>query len=270
MSVTRGTPVYAVFGAMLIAIGTVVLMQKAGLLVWPRQVSILPLLFIGFGVAKLVETRHRRPRHGYIPLILGAWLLAGDLRWIELRETWPYLLIGFGVAIVVDVLWRPRPAARVGTGEPGDDTGKFAVIGFVIAASLMWNLGQFRTTEATSSSADRLHTFALMGRTRETSTAPAIHGGDITTIMGGSDVDLRQTSIAPGDEVTLEVTNVMGGTVLRVPDGWIIDFRMETVAGGIQDKRQEPPAVEGSASGPAAPRLVLRGLVLMGGLVIRS
>jgi hypothetical protein len=270
MSNTRGNPVNAVVGAMLIAIGTVVLLQKAGLLVWPHQVSILPLLFIGFGVAKLVETRNRRPRHGYIPIILGGWLLAGDLGWIELRETWPYLLIGFGAAIVIDVLWTPRPAAPAGTDESCDDGGKLAVVGFVIAASLMWNLGQFRTTEANASSADRLHTFALMGRTRETSTAPAIRGGDITTIMGGSEVDLRQTSIAPGDEVTLEVTNVIGGTVLRVPEGWTIDFRMETVAGGVQDKRQEPPAVEGSTPGPAAPRLVLRGLVLMGGLVIRS
>ncbi|MGC4081314.1 MAG: hypothetical protein QM736_04165 [Vicinamibacterales bacterium] len=57
-----------------------------------------------------------------------------------------------------------------------------------------------------------------------------------------------------------------------MPPHWVVSAPITTVLGGIDDRRvaQPPPIVDaGGAAGPP-PRLVLRGLVLMGGITIRS
>jgi hypothetical protein len=102
----------------------------------------------------------------------------------------------------------------------------------------------------------------------------------------------------------VDVVTVMGSTIVYVPDGWDVNFDAIPVMGGVKDERRRPgsalsdddnddknedrpeprrggasveappaPAVTSppviTTSGPA-PRLVLRGFVMMGGLVIRS
>src|SRR4026209_2265130 len=120
--------------------------------------------------------------------------------------------------------------------------------------------------------------------------------------MGESRLDLRQTTIPPGEEAVVDVVTVMGSTIVYVPAGWDVNFDAVPVMGGVKDertrpgsavsdddnddddarsrrRRQEstpapaPPAVVQPPVTPTTgppPRLVLRGFIMMGGLVIRS
>ncbi len=137
----------------------------------------------------------------------------------------------------------------------------------------------------------------VMSEDRRVSDARPFRGGDMTSVMGGCTLDLRQAMLAPGEEATIDVLTVMGGVVLRVPQAWTVDVRAVPIMGGVRDQRAGVEGrlggrralsdgdVEVNEPGPAAPvgveqappstnsrapRLVLRGFVLMGGLVIRS
>jgi hypothetical protein len=100
--------------------------------------------------------------------------------------------------------------------------------------------------------------------------------GELTAVMGESRLDLREAALAPGDEAVIDVVAIMGSTIVHVPADWDVSFDAVPVMGGVKDERRgRPGAVDrgegstGSFTGPR-PRLVLRGFVLMGGLVIRS
>ena len=108
----------------------------------------------------------------------------------------------------------------------------------------------------------------------------------MTSIMGESRLDLRQASIAPGEQAVIDVFTLMGGLVLQVPEGWTIDVQALPVMGRVNDRRgsrnraDDQPLPESPATGiedrtppaeaVAPPRVVLRGFIMMGGLVIRS
>jgi hypothetical protein len=62
----------------------------------------------------------------------------------------------------------------------------------------------------------------------------------MTSVMGRADLDLRSTTVAPGDEVVIEVFTLMGGATIRVPDGWIVDIRAAPIMGGVRDRREGP------------------------------
>jgi hypothetical protein len=121
-----------------------------------------------------------------------------------------------------------------------------------------------------------LHVFSVIGRSTS-HVATTLTSGEVVTILGGSTVDLREITIAPGGTVTLDVFTLMGGSAISIPDGWTVDIQAVPVAGGIRDRRipRDSPrdaAGEPGAAVPAgpAPRLIVRGTVIMGGLTIRS
>jgi hypothetical protein len=62
----------------------------------------------------------------------------------------------------------------------------------------------------------------------------------------------------------------MGGCEIAVPPSWTVVTPLVPVMGGIDDKRLAPLPGAESITGKPAPRLVLRGLILMGGIEIKS
>ena len=90
----------------------------------------------------------------------------------------------------------------------------------------------------------------------------------MTAIMGGCHLDLRQATIPPGNEAIIDVFAVMGGHEIWVPGDWTVVSQVMPIMGSVDDKRL--PAVERATTGEGRPRLVLRGFVVMGGLVIKN
>ena len=94
---------------------------------------------------------------------------------------------------------------------------------------------------------------------------PVFKGGELRNNFGGTVLDLRRTSLPEGDTV-IDVELSFGGIEIYVPDNWVIVCELESVLGGVEDKRY------GVISAPVAgnSRLIIRGNVTFGGVVIKN
>jgi len=199
-----------------------------------------PVILIAIGVLQYRNAggayRGARSANGLIWIVIGSWLLLNSLRILRVGIWdlfWPLVLIAVGVSLVMQTLRRADATASAG---PGDD---------------------------------RLSIFAVLSGGRRTIVGP-FRGGEITGFMGGSQIDLRQATIPPGETARLEVFAVMSGCDLIVPSGWIVTTPAVVVLGGIEDKRL-PAIPEASAvTRPSPPQLILSGFVMMGGITIKS
>jgi hypothetical protein len=203
---------------------------------------------------------------------------------------WPIGLVLFGISLVVQSLRdRDRPAV------PGGVRGTLRaghVLGIVLIGILVTQTMRGRETLQTDAD-DTVSLLAVMSEDQR-SYATRFRGGEMTSVMGACTLDLRQATLSPGDAATIDVFTLMGGLVLRVPEEWTVDVRAVPIMGGVTDQRRRiagrpggsrrprqgeaeaPEPVPGntdrapSAESGAAPRIVLHGFVMMGGLVIRS
>jgi hypothetical protein len=118
------------------------------------------------------------------------------------------------------------------------------------------------------SSSDRAHIVSVMGRSDHVSRATAFRGADVVNVMGRTDLDLREATLAPGASASLQVFSMMGAVVLRVPPTWTVDPGAISAMGGVRDERSTPLDAPEAGAGPP-PHLVLRGVIAMGRLTIR-
>lgn len=122
-----------------------------------------------------------------------------------------------------------------------------------------------------SAGGDHPRLAALMGSAQRTSGTGAFTGAEMTAMMGSCSLDLTHAQITPGAEATIDIFAMMGSVTIRVPDGWTVDTRAVPVMGGIRDDRWPAPHSGSDASTVGQPpRLVLRGLVMMGSIFIKS
>jgi hypothetical protein len=84
----------------------------------------------------------------------------------------------------------------------------------------------------------------------------------VVSVMGGVEIDLNDAVLEAG-EVVFDITCVMGGVEVRVPDGVHVVNDVFAVMGGV-DVRSP-----GEAPPPGAPVVHLRGFVLMGGIDVK-
>lgn len=102
---------------------------------------------------------------------------------------------------------------------------------------------------------------AIMGGVERTNSTTHFRGGQITAIMGGYNLDLRQASVSNGEAV-IDLLAFWGGIELRVPPDWAVISKVVPILGGFED-RTAPPK-------DARQQLVLRGIVLMGGVEVKN
>lgn len=77
--------------------------------------------------------------------------------------------------------------------------------------------------------------------------------------MGGGEIDLREAHFA-GPEVVITCWAVMGGVNIVVPPGVEVDVRGLGIMGGFD------AGEDGVPGDPGAPRVIVKGLALMGGV----
>jgi predicted membrane protein len=103
---------------------------------------------------------------------------------------------------------------------------------------------------------------AIMGGVGRRSNTQAFRGADLTAFMGGCEIDLRQASIEPGTEAVIDVFAMWGGVEIKVPPDWTVITRAIPIMGGVEDKTHAPATAD--------KRLVIRGLLLMGGASVKN
>jgi hypothetical protein len=234
-----------------------------------------PNLVVGIGVTLLG-----------VVLTLDKLGVIGAMAWLRF---WPVLLILLGTAIVWQAL-RGSPGDR----PPAPILSAPLVILLVIAGLVASRTSTTAGTAGAMADADRtVSVHAVMSGNRHAVAGRPFRHGEITAVMGESRLDLRGAVLGPGEEAVIDVVTVMGSTIVFVPMAWEINFEAVPVMGGVKDERPRPgaegldddeenagappPAVAppaddsatGAVNGPR-PRLVIRGFVMMGSLVIRS
>ncbi|TMQ67884.1 MAG: hypothetical protein E6K80_14810 [Candidatus Eisenbacteria bacterium] len=216
-------------GLIVIALGTMWTLDNLGLIESEPILRWWPTLLIAFGVAKLFGIgTYRHLAAGAVFTLLGVWLLAGGLgiRGLDLSLMWPLILVVVGVLLV----FRSRRAPQV--AGPGEDQSS------------------------------RVNTFSFWsGCTRKIS-SQSFRGGEVTAVMGGAKLDLRQARPVPEGAV-IDVFIWWGGIELLIPEDMKVVLEGNVLMGGIEDRSKAPPA-------DSAKTLILRGVVLMGGIDIRN
>jgi hypothetical protein len=238
-----------------------------------------PVILIAIGLQHFFNPRvgaggeRLFPLHGVIWIAVGGVLLLNSLHLLRTsiwELLWPAILIALGIRLITrtgpGIGHRHRasrgtrtgddPVRVTGTPSPGEESTQAA--GFV---------------GATGDSFDTGGVVAILGGVNRISAAVPFHGTDVTAFMGGAQIDLRRAILAPGAEAVLDVFIVIGGCELKVPPDWVVSAPLVAVMGGVEDKRLIPtPGIvqDATARTAAAPRLVVRGFVMLGGLTFRS
>ncbi|MGZ4088965.1 MAG: LiaF transmembrane domain-containing protein [Bacteroidia bacterium] len=115
-----------------------------------------------------------------------------------------------------------------------------------------------------TSSEDYLDSTTIFGSVQKNIISKDFKGGEVTVVFGGAEINLSQADF--NGKITLEITQVFGGTKLILPANWEIKSELITVMASIEDKRPILP----NASLDPNKVVILRGNVCMGGIDIRS
>ena len=218
-------------------------------------------------------------------LIIGLAILALGTLWTldnlnileseDFTQWWPAVLIVIGVVqfagrrtnrvgpVLLIVIGAVLLASNIGNFDV--DLGD--LIPLVIAAwgaKLIWDALARRSVRPEIANSDAMvHAFAMMGGVHWHSNSREFHGGDVSAIMGGVEVDLRNVQVKAGEEAMIDVLAIMGGIEIFVPAGWRIVSDVLPIMGAFENNAR----TTGNEQGPV---LRVRGTVVMGAIEVKN
>ncbi|WP_276258553.1 LiaF transmembrane domain-containing protein [Haloglomus litoreum] len=195
----RFPSVQVLFGAIVVLVGVLLLLNTTGILVVDDYLVYVPSLFVLLGVWALFRGGLR----GFVgPTVLivvaGAWqaVALGYATVDQVVAFWPVLIIAFGLSVV---------------------------------------LGTYRSKVPTT---DDSYTsmFAAFGGVERRNTSKAFTGADLTAVFGGAELDLRDADPA-SRPATVNAVALFGGADIIVPRDWNVRMEVLPVLGAASDER---------------------------------
>jgi predicted membrane protein len=221
---------HLLLGLMLALLGVLFTLDNLHVLRAREIIQYWPAALIALGIVKIAEGRSTSCwLGGSVWILIGSILLGNRLGMFSLNiwNLWPLMLVLVGVRMVAQAYYRQAP------DSPSPDSSSVTSV------------------------------VAVMGRVDRKIASQTFDHAEITVVLGGAKLDLRDATLAGGQAV-INVVGLMGGFELLVPDSWSVVFEVTPFMGGIEDKRRvSPPS-------PSAPRLILRGFVMMSGVEIKD
>jgi predicted membrane protein len=120
----------------------------------------------------------------------------------------------------------------------------------------------FSTTKEGYTSEDFIDSTSIFGGVHKKIVSKTFKGGDIVTIMGGTEIDLSQADFS--GMIRLDVTQVMGGTKIIVPPHWEVRSEVNAIFAGFEDKRQQPAVLNPEKV------LIIDGTSIFGGIELKN
>ncbi len=225
---TRPIAPQLVMGLLVIAVGLLFTLENLGVVDAHEYLRYWPVGLIAVGLLKLWQTGSGGGiLAGSVFVFAGVWLLLQSMAIvsISLWDLWPMLLVLVGGSMV----WR----GMHGRGAAADPADSHSTVSAV----------------------------AVLAGINRGSNSKTFRGGDLTAVMGGCQIDLRQASIE-GDAV-IDVFAMWGGIEIRVPENWSVSGRVTPILGGYEDKTH--PVHDATTQ-----RLLVRGFAIMGGVEIKN
>jgi len=230
-------PGQVVVGLVAIALGVTFLLGNLGMIDVAWLAQAWPLIFVLFGFVKILQG----PSDSSSRFVIGGIFIFGGLAMtlhkfglfnFSWHTWWPVSLIALGLLIMTKRHSRRRRVACAGeTVVPSAEQ---------LDATLDVN--------------------AILGGYRRLVRSQDFRGGQITAIMGGCEIDLRNASFT--GEAVLDVFAFWGGIELKVPTDWTVVLQGNGILGGFDEKTAMPP--------DSSKRLIVRGLAIMGGMEIKN
>lgn len=231
-------------GLLLATVGALLLGRELGAEL-PAWLFSWKALLIGFGIVGLIK--HGFTRMGWlIPIAIGSAFLLGDaIPELAIKHIiWPSVLIFVGLVIA----FRPRK--------------KHHQRYFTHMAHQRYKSKYDPAYTASTQDENFIDSTAVMGGIQRHVLTKTLKGGDITSILGGNEIDLTQADFE--GTVEMDVTQIMGGTKLILPAHWTVRSEITTIMGGLEDKR--PSHIQRDPNKV----MILRGTTVMGGIEIRT
>lgn len=211
----------AIFGVLLVVVGGVFLLKNLGF-----DIEIPRYLFtweIILVVIGVINLISGNRQAGYILIAIGTFFYLQHFDIIDARTFWPVLLIIVGVIFIL--------------------RGKSAII------------------QSGENSMNFFDEVAIFGGSQKKLVSQRLEGGKITSVFGGSEIDLRDAK--PIDGAVIEVFAMFGGSEIIVPDNWNINVDVTAILGGFSDSRKN--IVDENAV-----NVKIKGFVILGGGELRS
>jgi hypothetical protein len=223
----------------LIAIGGVYMLQdyypniELHRFIWPGVLILAGLMFI-------LRPRRRWQDHWQDHLRQGKdeWKQNWKQQW---RDEWDRKRRGQSA----DPRFNSGPTPNTG---PGPSTGT------------TFNTGASNSQSYTPE--DFVDATSIFGGVHKKMVSKSFKGGDIVTIMGGTEIDLSQADFT--GTARLDVTQVMGGTKIIVPAHWEVRSEVTAIFAGFEDKRQQP-AIQNPDK-----VLIIEGTSIFGGIELKN
>ncbi|MCC2955209.1 cell wall-active antibiotics response protein [Massilia sp. IC2-477] len=223
-----------VLGLLVILAGVLFLLDNLHILDLHRAVSFWPVVFIIVGTVKLLDTQTRGGQIlGGVFIAVGVLMILDRLDIIDfnVHTLWPLFFIGFGLY----TLYKARTGQRLIQIDGVKDEKDLGGSGV-------------------------LNVNAILGGIERRVFTPDFRGGEVSAVMGGCDLDLRNSSIQ--GEAVVTVFAFWGGVTLKVPPDWTVVLNGTPIMGGFEEKTAIPP--------DDSKRLIVRGYAIMGGVEVRN
>ena len=130
-----------------------------------------------------------------------------------------------------------------------------------IGTVIVWQGIRGRRQRSGASTNDTVNAVAILSGVNRGSNSTSFKGGELTAFMGGCEIDLRHAEI--NGEAAIDVFAMWGGIEIRVPENWTVIGKVTPLMGGFEDHTRAPQAA-------SAHRLIVRGMVIMGGVEIKN
>ncbi|MBS1747136.1 MAG: hypothetical protein JST21_13280 [Bacteroidetes bacterium] len=237
-----------ILGLVLIIGGLLLFADKAGLSFLPSWFFTWPVLIIGIGLAIGVQHNFRN----FSWLFLTAWglysLINQQAPLLNLdRYTAPFILVFIGMFFLLHRKKNKRwdDFERRRNYNYPDQQG-------VPAPEQQQNVdGEF------------IDITSVFSGSKKVVLSKNFKGGDITSFMGGSEIDLTQADIQ--GRAIIDATAVFGGVKIIVPSHWDIKFENTSAFGSIEDKRR----IQNFTTDPTK-LLVIQGTAVFGGIDVSN
>ena len=191
--------------------------------------------FIAVGLTMLVQSKSpSRSAAGIVFSLVGILWLLSNLRVIRFSiwDYWPLILVAIGASMVWQAFARKSNITLAGKPEPAGDPDS------IISA------------------------IAVLGGVVRKCNCKDFQGGELTAIMGGCEIDLREADIQ-SEEAVINTFAWWGGIEIKVPEDWTVISKGFPLMGGFVDTTR--PHREGPKK-----RLVIQGFAIMGGVEIKN
>ena len=222
---------------------------------FPHWMFQWPVILIIIGLFDGVRNGFRSPA-AVILLFIGGFFLLDYIApdYYLRRFTWPLIIMAVGLGLILrprhGKKWREQQEGGFTTGAITDDQRSYT------EPVPAYNPGN-------SSNEEYIDAVSVFGATRKVIVSKNFRGGDLVSLFGGHEVDLRQADIQ--GRVVLDVTQIFGGTKLIVPSHWHVQSEITAFFGGIEDKRQMNQVTVNTEK-----VLILEGTSIFGGIDIRN